>query len=165
MSLNPITALLESLEKLITEHGSAPSLEKHIALLKEQLTILDKKFLVLESKNKILESEIETLKSQNQAFTIQNEELKQKIQDYGKPHYIILDQANVAILKLLSKETRLTTERIARDLNMDLQVAKSHLEELFQTRMIQISGSIGQPKTWYLAQEGRRYLIQHKLTP
>jgi protein-arginine kinase activator protein McsA len=42
MSLNPITALSEQLQKLINEHGSAAILRDHLALFKDQVLLLEK---------------------------------------------------------------------------------------------------------------------------
>ena len=97
MTKNPIMMLLEPLEKLITEHGSAVIQEKH---------------------------------------------------------------------KLLFVQDRLTTEQIAKTLKIHSQEAKFHIKELLNHRppLVHIASSIGKPTTWYLAQEGRRYLIKNKPT-
>lgn len=47
MSLNPITALSEQLQKLINEHGSAAILRDHLALFKDQVLLLEKENLRL----------------------------------------------------------------------------------------------------------------------
>jgi hypothetical protein len=50
MTKNPLMLLLEPLEKLIIEHGSAIIQTKHIALLKEQVVLFEKKIIDLEAK-------------------------------------------------------------------------------------------------------------------
>lgn len=163
MTQNPITALSDLFNKLITEHGSAVIQEKHIALLREQLTILDKKLTMLDSENKVLKSENETLKAENQTLNIENEKLKQKIQEYEQPHTILLDPTELEILKLLFARDRLTTEQVAQTLKIQTQKAKFHLEELLKYRLVHIASSIGKGVSWYLSQEGRRYVIENKL--
>lgn len=77
MSLNPITALSEQLQKLINEHGSASILRDHLALFKDQVVLLEKENAALTEKIKVLQSEKEQL-------TKDNEELRSKIQEYDQ---------------------------------------------------------------------------------
>ena len=165
MTKNPIMMLLEPLEKLITEHGSAVIQEKHIALLREQLAILDKKLTMLESENKVLKAENEALKPQNQTLTVEIDKLRQKIQEYEQPHDTLLDPIQVKILEHLFVHDRLTTEQIAKALNIQPQEAKFHLEELLNRKppFVHIAASMGK-QSWYLLQEGRRYARQNPQT-
>jgi hypothetical protein len=98
MNLNPITAISEQLQKLITEHGSATILRDHLALFKDQVALLEKKEASLESENAILRAE--------------NDELKKKIQKYEKhTHDNLLDENKIKILTFLSnQQDRLTAE-------------------------------------------------------
>ncbi len=154
---NPITALSDLFGKLVIEHGSAVIQEKHIALFKDELAILTQKFSLLEAEN-------ETLKTENQNLKNENNELKKKIQIYEKPtHENLLDETESNILILLSKHENLIDEQIARSLNLNLQVAKYHLQELDDKKMIGCSLTINSPIQWYLDHEGRNYLIKHKL--
>ncbi len=164
MALNPITALLERLEKLVIEHGSAAIQEKHIAFLREELMILDKKFLVLESENKILKTENEALKFQNQGLATDNDKLRQKIQEYEQPYNIQLDPIQVKILEHLFTHEKLNTEQIAKTFNIQPQEAKFHMEELLNhdPPLVHITTSMGRPRSWYLSQEGRRYVMQNQ---
>jgi hypothetical protein len=73
--MNPITALFDPIEKLITEHGSAVIQEKHIALLREQIAILKEKFSTVTSEN-------EDLKHQKQDMEKQINELTEAIAKY-----------------------------------------------------------------------------------
>ncbi len=78
MTINPITALLEPLEKLIVEHGSATIQEKHIALLKDQLLILKEKLSILATDKDKTDRENEQLKSENQTLNIEIKKLREK---------------------------------------------------------------------------------------
>lgn len=80
MTLNPITALSEQLQKLINEHGSASILRDHLAMIKDQVVILEKKAALLESENTILKTENVELKTKVNQLTKDNEELRHKIQ-------------------------------------------------------------------------------------
>jgi alanyl-tRNA synthetase len=169
MTLNPITALSEQLQKLITEHGSAAILRDHLALFKDQVVILEKKAALLESENAVLKTENGNLKTRTQQLTEENEELRRKIQSYDQPtHCNLLDEAKINILKLLFKQDKLVTQQIAQSLNFEIQTAKFHLEELKVNNMLSHNltrDKLGSPMmTWSLAQEGRRYLIENKLT-
>lgn len=163
MKLNPITALFDPIEKLINEHGSAAILRDQIALFKDQLAILKDKFTVLEGENHNLEME-------NHKLRTENEQLRKKIQIYEKSsHAISLSELEVNILILLAKQehTDITPEHIAQSLNVNLQIITFHLEDL-RTKILIESRPIApfdhSPRRfWSLAQEGRRYLIKHKL--
>lgn len=158
MSLNPITALSEQLEKLINEHGSAAILRDHLALFKDHVVIYEKKSFELMAKIAALESNIEQLAKDN-------EELRIKIQKYEHhSHVTLLDEIKIKILLLLSKQQDiLPDEQIAEIVNINPQIVKFHLQELGISSMVGYASYVGSPRGWYLAQEGRRYLIEHKL--
>jgi ATP-dependent 26S proteasome regulatory subunit len=163
MKSNPITALSDLFGKLVIEHGSAVIQEKHIALLKEQFTLLEKENTNLKSKIQILETENQNLKEKNGILT-------KKIQIYEKSsHIILLDEIEVNILLFLARQenTDITPEQIAQSLNANLQIITFNLEDLRTKKLVgsrPIAPFDHSPKRfWSLAQEGRRYLIKHKL--
>lgn len=175
MTLNPITALSEQLQKLINEHGSAAILRDHLALFKDQVALLEKKNIEFTTENAALMSEIHGLQSKIEVFetklrqlTKDNEELRKKIQNYEQPkHMNLLDEAKLNILKLLFKQDKLPTEDIAKVLGYEIQMAKFHLEELKSHQMIKDIPYNKNKKViigWFLQQEGRRYLIENKIT-
>lgn len=169
MTLNPITALSEQLQKLINEHGSAAILRDHLALFKDQAVLLEKKNIELTTKNAelmskitVLETEITFLNEKLEKLTKDNEKLRAKIQNYEQPaHNNPLDEVKVKILLFLSSNNECTSEKIARFLNIDSQVIKFHLEKLKKSKMIKYKSYF--PSSWYLTQEGRKYLIENKL--
>ena len=168
MTLNPITALRDSFEKLIIEHGSAVIQEKHIALFKDQLLIAEKENAKLTTENTVLNEKLKVLESENQNLKNENEQLKKKVQSYEQPnHDNLLAETKINILKLLFKQDKLPTEQIAQNLGYEIQTAKFHLEELKSHQMIKdIPYRKNKQLTigWFLQQEGRRYLIENKLT-
>lgn len=157
--------LLEPLEKLIIEHGSATIQSKHIALLREQLAILDNKFLLLTSENEVLKTENEKLKSKNHTLVTENKILRQKIQKYEHPHSLLLDKEKTDILLYLLNHIGDTlTFQIVKSLNMSEDIAEYHLKDLYKKEFIREGLPIlpGQ-HSWSIDDKGKRYLIKNKL--
>ena len=65
--------LLDGIEKLINEHGSA-------TILKERISLVNDKYSFLEKKNVALCQENETLKKENEILTAENQTLKLNLQ-------------------------------------------------------------------------------------
>lgn len=61
--------ILDQLEKLINEHGSAPILRDHVALLKEQVLLLEKRLVECETKVSVLTQEKEVLTREHLELT------------------------------------------------------------------------------------------------
>jgi hypothetical protein len=61
--------LLEYLDKLITEHGSAAILDKHLAFVREQALTLEKKVAGLEQENSRLKNRVSELETEISANT------------------------------------------------------------------------------------------------
>ncbi len=166
MTLNPITALSDQLQKLITEHGSAAILREHLALFKDQVIDLEKKLTISESESAVLKTENEKLKSEVANLRIANNELAAKIKEYeNPPHSNLLDESKLKILTLLSKQTTVVSESdIGPSIGLSHQAALFHLEELATKYMVLRSHNLmsGAP-LWSLIQNGRRYLIEHNL--
>lgn len=66
-------SLLDQIEKLINEHGSA-------VILKERLALADDRFSDLQAENANLANLVENLQSQNSVLSEQNEELQENLQ-------------------------------------------------------------------------------------
>jgi hypothetical protein len=172
MTLNPVTALSEQFQKLITEHGSATILRDHLALLKDQVVLLEKKAASLESENAILKSENAALKTENselkseaQNLAKENTELATKIEVYENvSQSASIDDIKVKILLFLSTLSDGTDEnRVASKCNLVPQSALFHLEELEEWEMVHGSYSMAALTEWSLVQKGRRYLIERNL--
>jgi DNA-binding MarR family transcriptional regulator len=193
MTFNPITALSEQIQKLITEHGSAAILRDHLALIKDQAALLEKKAAELMTENAtlaakigVLQTKIEESEANAQLLKDRNEQLAKQIDVYNKPTEKcapnnLLDEVKANILTLLFKHDNLRTEDIAEQLNYETQTTQFHLEELKSKNMIRDhfdrSGSFTVSLkrrsipphnefiiTWSLCQEGRRYVIENFLT-
>jgi len=157
--------LLDGLEKLINEHGSAAILKERIALANDKYSALEKEL----SASKLRESESKArearLAAENQSLKLDNEKLRQEIQrrddekEKEKSHKNSLDDPKVKILEYLSEYDASTTDEIANGLNIKLQLAKYHLEELSHSQMVgQEHNPLGS-NWWTLKQPGRKHLI------
>lgn len=71
--------------KLVTEHGSADVLEKHLGLVKYEAAQLERKVNLLESQMIILRQENEKQAADNAALQQENLALKERIKDLEKP--------------------------------------------------------------------------------
>lgn len=171
MSLNPITALSEQLQKLINERGSAAILRDHLALFKDQVALLEKKNVELVAENATLAEEIQILQSEKEQLTKDNEVLRSKIQEYEQPteqstHDNLLEEVRGRILYWLSKNS-MTAEQVSNTLQIGLEVAKYHLVELKKMKMVRDSfqrAKYNQIFTvWTVDQEGRKYLVENNL--
>lgn len=168
MVFNPVTAISEQIQKLITEHGSAAVLRDHLALIKDQVFILEKKNAELLSDNATLTSKVEVLETKKQELIEENYELKQIIDKHNQPHDNLLDNQQITILVVLSrKQDSVQTKAIASLIGINNQLAKFHLEELKKKKLVKhsrgLQGANRGNDVWSLAQEGRRYLVTHNL--
>jgi hypothetical protein len=69
--------LLDELEKLINEHGSA-------AILKERISLANDKYAALEEKNRILRAENDTLRTKRDKLVAQVHELELRLSEAQK---------------------------------------------------------------------------------
>ena len=165
MTLNPIVALSEQLQKLINEHGSASILRDHLALFKDQIILLEKEISSLREKALDFQSEKELCKAKTQQLTKDNEELREKIQKYEQSHSSLLDTEKINILFLLHKNKGgLMTFQIAQNLKISEDIANYHLQELRKDRLIRGGLPVmpGQD-SWNIGDRGTKYLIENKL--
>jgi FtsZ-binding cell division protein ZapB len=178
---------LGEVEKLINEHGSAAILKERIALandkyaaLEMKATDLTEKIAVLEAEKSVLQNEKSVLQAENERLKLDNEQLTSQIQNLNTTlsgHDNPLDEQKVNILKLLFKQDNLQTEQIAQSLNIELQVARFHLEEMKADIELIKRTSISVPRierrtegiihhfdsvpVWAIGQKGRKYLIEN----
>lgn len=161
--------LLDGLEKLINEHGSATILKERIALANDKYSALEKEFAASLLRAETAEARVSNLEAKNQSLKLDNEKLRQEIQrrdDESKneiSHSNLLDKAKVSILVALAKQEWNYAEHISRSLGIGIQVVQFHLDELQNKEMALASYSMGESEEWTLGHEGRRYLIENGL--
>jgi len=152
--------LLDGIEKLINEHGSATILKERIALANDQYAILEKKFEASALRVTELESENKALRHSLEKANVEIENFRKATE---KARGARLDEVKEKILVLLAGREAYE-QNIARELGVGNQVAAFHLEELENSGFIGRSLSMtGEEFPWYLLQEGRRYLVTHGL--
>src|SRR5687768_12392588 len=153
--------LLDSIEKLINEHGSATILKERIALANDKYTALERKLSESELRAKQLESE-------KQHFELDNFKLKEKVrsleEQLAERHGQCLEELREKILTVLSSGREATSAQIAAMLGVGEQLTTFHLEELGKTHFVNATKFYTrQPTVWRLGQEGRGYLVNHSL--
>ena len=77
--MNAITSLLQHLERLIVEHGSASIQEKQIAFLKDQFSILSSQLTNFKSENRDLKLKIQNLRQKANESQATIEKLNQEL--------------------------------------------------------------------------------------
>jgi predicted ArsR family transcriptional regulator len=142
---------LDSLEKLINEHGSAAILKERIALLNDRYVDLEHK---AEERGRALaeaRTEIERLKGEVARLT-------QEVQRNAPRGGVAVDEMPEQILLVLAKG-ELQVEQIAHAVGGGVEATKFHLEEMAEKDLIYVSYSALAPARYSLGQEGRRYLV------
>ena len=151
---------LDGIEKLINEHGSAVILKERIALASEQYAALERKLTEAERQIQDLEAEKQKLElasyKQKDQIRLLEEQLEAK--KGGR-----LSEIEESLLSFLSNHEDQTVAVISRTLGINEQVVSFHLQEMKSTKLVSAHILINAPAEWYLAQEGRRYLISNGL--
>lgn len=163
--------LLDGLEKLINEHGSATILKERIALANDKFSALEKEFAASKQQVTDLKTRVTELETENQSFKLDNEKLRQEIQrrndesekEKEKSHGNSLEEIKVKILIYMANYEETYVGSVASALGIGLQTAQFHMEELVDANMINMSCYFGGESTWYLAQDGRKYLVRSNL--
>jgi predicted transcriptional regulator len=159
--------LLDGLEKLINEHGSAVILKERIALANDKYAALEQKLSACEAIKKELHSENETLRLNLEQATVEIQNL-QKLSE--KSHSERLEEVKEKILVFVAHNEDSVDQRIAQAVGVGVAVASFHLEELRKTKMVSNSHITGSDWSgsaarteWAIAHAGRGYLITHGL--
>ena len=146
--------LTDLFSKFIIEHGSAIVQKKHIALFRDQLIAADKKSALLESENGELKATVNQL-------TKDNEILRDKIQKYDQAsHNGLPDEIKVKILLLMTQYTEIYVHDVVKNLEIGMQVAQFHLDELIENEFVSYSLVMGEETTYCLDHNGRKYLVE-----
>ena len=174
MTLNPITALSEQVQKLINEHGSAAILRDHLSLFKDQLIISEKKFAALEIENTDLKSKVRTLESQLQNASKEIDRQKQAIESFKESQSAKrYDEVTEKVIKLFFDAGReLPVNHVAGSLGIDINTALYHFDILLKDNLITqtMAGfesswtGTNDPDMFDLTSEGRKFVIENKIS-
>lgn len=152
--------LLDGLEKLITEHGSA-------AILKERIALLNDKHAAVEAKVKELERTVSEQREQIDRLNGENSALKAAA---AKPAAAPGDLDSLAqqLLIAVAESDGLYTRQLAAKVGCTEPVADFHLEEMLAAKLVSVGYTMktsygGGGAHWSARQEGRRYLMQRGL--
>ena len=155
--------LLDSIEKLITEHGSAAILRERIALANDKHAALEKKASTLETENTELKVQVQAGQSENERLRAEIAALKEKSARSGGQSSR-LEEVREKILVLLAAQDGIADQQIAQALGIGPHVASFHLQELQSANMVRCTLRVGQRITpWHVSHEGRRYLVSNGL--
>ena len=127
------------------------------AVLREKIIDLEKTMSEKDAKIKELEISL-----QNASLIIEQQTQKtKKLENFSQDTSLEENEIKIILFLANTKEDRRTSENMSRSLKINLQVIKFHLEELKKYNFIKYKPYF--PSSWYLTQEGRRYLIENKL--
>jgi len=152
--------LLDGIEKLINEHGSAVILKERIALANDKYAALEQKLAASELRAKELESENKGLRSNHEKAQVEIQNLKKLTE---QSHGSRLEEVKEKILVALTQHEELEAGQISRLLNIGSQLATFHLEELKNSDMVNDYYAVDSPVYWGIVQGGRAYLVRHGL--
>jgi len=97
-------------------------------------------------------------------LTKENEILRGKIQEYEQSsHDGLLDEIKVKILIFLAHHEEVYVHDVAKNLEIGLQAAQFHLDELIENEFVSYSLVMGEQTTYYLDHGGRKYLVENGL--
>jgi len=162
--------LLDSIEKLINEHGSATILKERIQLANDKYSALEDKVSILRQENGILKEQNANLKSQFDEVTKKIEGMNQTIERLNKQNSKDkLDDITEDILKMFFNAGR---ELSVRDIgNMPVNVIQYHFDILTQHNFIIPSSAAivsswsgeDSPGMYNITASGRKYIIENNL--
>jgi hypothetical protein len=162
--------LLDGIEKLINEHGSAAILKERIALANDQYAALERKTLELQVVNKSVRTQL------NQAEK-EIEKLRNIVEATGKHQSTVkLNNVTEKILKhLFDAACALSAEDVAAHFKLELSVVSYHFDQLLEREFILLhsfaqavspliavrgGSDRDRPATYIIALEGRRYAVE-----
>ena len=153
--------ILDDIEKLINERGSAVVLRERLELAKEQFAVLERKTGDLALKVEELEAENKRLRVELQQRAEQIRALEAAAQEERTGDRPEIEQR---ILLLIARHSGLQVEQIGESVGLVREAVIFHLNELCEVGFIDSSHDVyGVRGGFYLVQEGRRYLMTRGL--
>jgi chromosome segregation ATPase len=155
-----MAGLLDNIERLINEHGSA-------VILKERIALANDKYAALEAKASNLQAKVAELEAENGRLNLDNNQLNVKIRHLegrltGR-HGQRLEEIRELILQLVAAHPEATSQQISSGMGINVQLVTFHLTELERSKLVHGSYSVSDEAEWSVAHEGRAYLVRHGL--
>jgi len=153
--------LLDGLEKLINEHGSATILRERIALAEDKYSSLEAKAKSFEIKVADLETENKTLKSNLEEAEKEIDRLNKIIQTSQEDQGIKkLKEIEEQILKLFFETNQeFYAANIASRFNINIGVAEYHINNLLKLGLISASYNMMDDTCYYINTNGRAHVV------
>jgi chromosome segregation ATPase len=152
--------LLDGIEKLINEHGSAKILKERIGLANDKYSALESKYAEAEQKIKSLESESQKLKQDNDNLNSEIETLRSQLSERRDNR---LKEQEEEILIFVASNPNCTDNQIATNTGMGVEVAAFYIQEMEDKNLIYGSYAFNSDPRYSLDQGGRGYLIKRGL--
>lgn len=157
--------ILDGIEKLITEHGSAQILRERLLLAKEQMADLERKNAELSQTVGAQLGRIAQLEHENRELRSQSGAARapRDVEDCSLP------DEEAKILKFLAEHDGAGEDQVTQHLGLDKQMTKYHLQELNELELVSVRHYVQDmfsgPRSseWHLSKEGRRYLVKNHL--
>jgi DNA-binding MarR family transcriptional regulator len=147
--------ILDKLEKLIIEHGSAAVRADIIALLREEARVADKKIADLEAENA-------TLNDANNKLETENQRLKAELNRLS--HTTELDEPKIQIIKLLAQNRAGHAADFEHLMQLQRTHVDYHLNELKKIGYVKESRPrLTRPPVFALTPKGKEYVVLNSL--
>ena len=134
---------------------------------REQINLLSLEKSQLVSLVGEMQSEITSLVAKAKILETENENLRQVIQrrddEIQKAKTGRLDDASEKLLRMLAERSYVTAQQLANASHLNLQIVEFHLTNLENSHLIGGNYSGVDETEWFIAHDGRGYLIQHGL--
>jgi hypothetical protein len=131
-----MSSLIDLINQLITEHGSAPIQDKRISQIKEYVTLLEKK-------HSLLQGEAGVMKAENDALKAEKIDLQKKVSDLEKALYSLENQPHdnisdeqLMVLKAIVK-VGTVEEKIVSELGRHAESVCFDLDELVLAGLVE----------------------------
>jgi hypothetical protein len=155
--------MFKMLEKLINEHEGAKILKERLGLNDDQIVSLQNEFssLVqenenLKNKNKLLMSSLEQAKQE----AIRLEQILDTDAKSNTPEDIN-DNSKHILKKLFEGTGETTAEDFAEFIDVQVDLIEQNIEELLDKNLIEYGSlMMGEPATYLISEEGRKYVIE-----
>lgn len=155
--------MLDKLEKLINEHGSANILRERLGLKDDQIASIQREFSDAIKKHSALERENENLKTSLEQAHQEINRLNKIVETYTKTESIPeLGKIPLDIVEeLFEANEERTAESIASRFGLKVGIAIYHLDNLMEIGLISRGPIIiDEPKTYLINKAGRKYVAE-----